>query len=101
MWAPEKCVVLARDDPHLTLHGKSLPHQDSFKCLGVWINANGIDAEKHIEKLCQNALAALAVMHRCGVNKYGANADTLVTAYKSFIQPCMEYGLASSNRRST
>ncbi|KAG2191387.1 hypothetical protein INT47_013269 [Mucor saturninus] len=97
-WNPSKCVVLAPPSsaPRIYyLYDTPLPHQSSFRYLGVpFSNLGKINTNELAAHNRQAGLAALFSLVPLGLNPYGLPPKLLIQLYKQFIRPTMEYGLA-------
>ncbi|KAJ2819824.1 hypothetical protein GGI24_004669 [Coemansia furcata] len=92
-WAPEKCVFLASQQLSLQINGQALPQECYFKYLGVMIGIKGIAPKKHIELLCAHAKAKLGYMCSISIMHLGGDLNRVISMYKAFIRPTMEYAL--------
>ncbi|KAG2191994.1 hypothetical protein INT47_006631 [Mucor saturninus] len=99
-WNPTKCVALSppSSPPRIFhLYNTPIPHQPSFRYLGVPIsNLGTINITELIAHNKQASLAALYSLVPIGFNSHGLNPALLTRLYKQFIRPTMEYGLAIS-----
>lgn len=97
-WHPAKCVVLAPPNtpPRIYhIYGTPLPHLPSFRYLGVpFANTGLINKSALVAHNRQAGLAALFSLVPLGLNPHGFPPSLLVSLYKQFIRPSMEYGLA-------
>ena len=72
----------------LTVNGKLLERQTSFKLLGIWLEENG-GWKKNTEELCRNAYSRVSLLTKL---KYaGASTEDLLHTYKMFIRSRLEY----------
>lgn len=97
-WNPLKCEVLSPPSlpPRIYhLYGTPLPQSPSFRYLGVPFNPLGqIDRRILVEHNKSSFLAALHSLRSIGLNRTGFPPFLLVSLFKQFVRPCMEYGLA-------
>jgi hypothetical protein len=66
----------------------------NFEYLGIFINENGIDWERIQGKRCNKARGVISLLAGVGMNATGWPLRASIKAYKAFIRPVMEYGLA-------
>ena len=80
-----------RNPPNLYLRNELLTFEKEAKFLGVMFDQK-LTFENHILELtkkCKNRLNLLKSM--CG-NGWGANSETILYTYRTYIRPLMEYG---------
>jgi hypothetical protein len=66
------------------------------KYLGICLNEQGIDWDRSIKQTSHKAREITNLLRSYGFNEYGWTPSTIITAYKPFIRPMMEYGLAET-----
>ena len=71
-------MVLAKTDPKLEIDGVRLPHEQTFKYLGVLIGCNGVKTAEHIQRLASNAQKAHTAMRACGLHCYGPDTRVMM-----------------------
>lgn len=74
---------------------------NDFEYLGVFINSDGINWPKVAGKRCNSARGVISLLSSVGMNATGWPLTASLQAYKSFIRPVMEYGLAIEVLRPT
>jgi hypothetical protein len=96
-FSPSKCIYLGPADPlqgELKMYGAVLPKQDSAIYLGLWFNQVGMDFEQTTSERTNKANGLISMFGDIGMNATGWTFRSSAVAYKSFIRPAMEYGLA-------
>ena len=101
-FAPHKCIHIAPstpDNPHgavenLKLYNLDLNQQEAAKYLGLFFTEHGLDLKRSIEERCQKANGATKMLSEIGMNGSGWTYASSALAYKMFIRPVMEYGIA-------
>jgi hypothetical protein len=93
-FAPAKCEVVADRAINLTLYGEDMPQSESFKYLGIPMNHNGIVWKEHFTNVTRKCWNMTSLLRSKGFNGNGWTPNTSVLAYKAFLRPIMEYGLA-------
>jgi hypothetical protein len=93
-----KCEIVASADPHvygdMCLYGQKLPVSKVFTYLGCAFNADGVDWPSHQMKMATRALAAAGALKDAGINGRVLSMTTSLSAFRTFIRPVLEYGLA-------
>lgn len=75
----------------LTLFGQVIKPKKSLTLLGVTFDSNG-SFHSHCQAKAKEASCRLALLRKVSGQKWGANTQTLLTLYKQFILPVMDYG---------
>ena len=75
----------------ITLFGKIIEEVKCVTLLGVTLEYN-LTFTKHMEKATNKTGMRLNLMRRIRGTTWGANKDTLLKLYKSYIRPVLEYG---------
>ena len=93
---PAKCCSMLvsrrrspRSPPSFLVQGTPLSHVSFVKYLGILINSD-LSWSPHVAKLCSKVRKLVGLLYR----QFYKHADsaTLLTLYKSFIRPHLEYG---------
>jgi hypothetical protein len=93
---PMKCEILAEggiDTERCKLYGNTLKRSTSFQYLGMFMNAQGIDAVGHIANRSNKTMESINMMRSVGFNGGGFAGKVKRRIYLSFIRPKLEYGL--------
>ena len=88
--AEHKCLVLSHgncDPPSYYLKDVNLDNVDHHKDLGVIVDDHCL-FKQHVSYICKKAYCSTNVLFRCF---HTANTVALITGYKSFIRPVLEY----------
>ncbi len=94
--APKSAILCKNTIPEneqLLIQGGCIPQVDSFTYLGVECRHNGLTFENTRERCAQLQLTASFLKSK-GMNALGWRTNCRVLAYKTFLRPKMEYGLA-------
>lgn len=93
-FAPSKCVILKEPEGevNITLHQEVIPVEESFKFLGSYFDHQGFMQTLHLDKMSQKAKTACNILKSTGVNGRAYSADVIITLYKSFVRPILEWG---------
>jgi hypothetical protein len=75
------------------MYGEEVPMVEEFVYLGVPFTAVGISWARHWERMGAKAMNTASFLHSVGVNGGGVDIVTALSLYKSFVRPCLEYGL--------
>ena len=93
---PAKCcsMLVSRrrspsSPPSFLVQGTPLSHVSSVKYLGILINSD-LSWSPHVAKLCSKVRKLVGLLYRQFYKH--ADSTTLLTLYKSFIRPHLEYG---------
>lgn len=89
-----KCEVLAPTPVQVTLGGEAIRQSQSFKYLGVDMLPSGIDGLGLMQRNLAKARQTLGYFIRIGFRAGGLRERTKTLAYKLFIRPQLEYGVA-------
>lgn len=94
-WSPSKCEILnpQRDEP-FTLYNSPLPTTTIFKYLGIPFKKEGISREQLIQDRINKATGSMALLRQIGLHRYGMGLWAALRAYRTFVRPSLEYGLA-------
>ena len=87
----DKCEILTSRTAFSIYEKES----DYFIYLGVVVNVNGIDWEKHWQRLKAKSDKILGSIRDLGCNSYCKNFQQIII----FVQPVMEYGLALCHKK--
>ena len=96
-WKPGKSKIVQKPGPtfsQFTIYGEAMGSTPMFTYLGCPFDAYGINAPALIHKNIGAMSAAAHEMTLLGVNGSGFSTYRSVLAWKSFVRPCLEYGLA-------
>ena len=96
MFAPTKCAIVTgrnHKEP-LYLHGEPLPVQENYTYLGMVMDHNGVDWKASYDPRIRTAANLICFLRKKGMNWSGWRPISSVTAYKTFIRPTLEYGMA-------
>ena len=88
--ADHKCCVQSHGKvipPVYHINGIQLPNVNEFRDLGVIVDSHCI-FKQHILQICRKAYVSINVIFRCF---HSANVHALLTAYRSFVRPTLEY----------
>jgi hypothetical protein len=89
-----KCQVIETpESEQVSLYGRALPSGESFRYLGVQVGKKGIKDADQYEMLKRAGLRALSSLGGL-LNRKDLSALLKLAAYKTFIRPTMEYGMA-------
>lgn len=78
----------------LRLYGTSLEKVLEFEYLGVIMDMDGVNWSKNAAKRCNATRNTFHILKRVGMNPTGWPWRASAQAYKTFLRPMMEYGLA-------
>lgn len=81
---------------HITMNGLPIERVDDYKYLGVYNNCDGINWEKSTHHRIVKFKGMAQFLNRKGLNPTGWRLQQRLTAYKSFLRPMLEYGMALS-----
>ena len=97
-WSPTKCEILnaSSSETVYMLYGEPIPHCSTFRYLGIPFSANGLDQSLLINQSRTKAVAAMQSLRASGVHMYGFGLTSALRAYKIFVHPIIEYGIAIS-----
>jgi hypothetical protein len=97
-YAPSKCVIIqsknAQTTQDILLHDEPIPIVEEFKYLGIWFNERGIDRIVQVQRNIAKAKAVAIRMQSVGFNSRGFSPTLTIHAYKTFLRPILEWGLA-------
>ena len=93
---PTKCEVLTEAEVQrpFQLHGVNLPACDQYKYLGMFLNNNGIDFQASFQKRIDSMKTMAVFLNARGFNGRGWSQRCVMNAYRTFLRPMLEYGLA-------
>ncbi|KAG2222789.1 hypothetical protein INT45_011599, partial [Circinella minor] len=97
-WSPTKCEILNANpnaEP-FTLYGIEIPHCSTFRYLGLPFSSTGLDSDMLVNQSKNKAVSAMGSLRDSGVHMYGFGLLSSLRAYKIFVRPVIEYGLAIS-----
>ncbi|KAI9489016.1 hypothetical protein BDB00DRAFT_771442, partial [Zychaea mexicana] len=95
-WSPTKCEILnanPQGEP-FTLYGTEIPRCSSFRYLGIPFSSLGLDRDMLVAQSKTKALSVMRLLRDSGVHMYGFGLTSSLRAYKIFVRPIIEYGLA-------
>jgi hypothetical protein len=112
-FAPHKCIHIAPTSPTadsdsdrsddadtplrqqaLMIYNTPISKQASAKYLGLYFNALGLDFARNIQEKCVKAQGVTKLLGDVGMNGNGWVYSASALAYKMFIRPVLEYGIA-------
>ncbi|CDS14377.1 hypothetical protein LRAMOSA06546 [Lichtheimia ramosa] len=94
-WSPAKCEILnPMQETPFTLYDSPLPHTTLFRYLGVPFGSEGISHEQLIHDRINKATGAMTLLRHLGLHRYGMGLWAALRAYRTFVRPSLEYGLA-------
>ncbi|KAG2219638.1 hypothetical protein INT45_012339 [Circinella minor] len=110
-WHPDKCAIIepppnindelasitsARQSPSSDyfLYGERLLKVQQFQYLGLPFDHNGINSDQLIHQRITKATGNMGLLRQLGIHQYGAGLWPAIRAYRTFIRPVLEYGLA-------
>ncbi|KAG0163137.1 hypothetical protein DFQ29_003346, partial [Apophysomyces sp. BC1021] len=97
-WNPSKCEVLnAPEATEFYLYDNPLPPCQSFRYLGLPFTRNGIDQDVLLRQSNTKAVEVMWNLRNSGVHMYGFGLPSAIRAYKIFVRPIIEYGIAICN----
>ncbi|KAI9265145.1 hypothetical protein BDA99DRAFT_436903 [Phascolomyces articulosus] len=82
--------------PTYRLYTKTIPMVKTFKYLGIPFNQFGIDSDLLINQRITKATGSMALLRQLGIQQYGVGLWPALRAYRTFVRPVMEYGIAIS-----
>ncbi|KAI9248046.1 hypothetical protein BDA99DRAFT_591720 [Phascolomyces articulosus] len=68
----------------------------TFKYLGIPFNQFGIVSDLLINQRITKATGSMALLRQLGIQQYGVGLWPTLRAYRTFVRPVMEYGIAIS-----
>jgi hypothetical protein len=92
-FAPEKSVVVAKEEQALYLGESQLPQVESCKYLGIPFICNGPDWSSAARDMATKAKAVVMALAKCGFNKTDWCPSAKIDVYKLFVRSQMEYGM--------
>lgn len=94
-WSPTMCeIIKPSPDIHYTIYGQHLPVSTTFKYLGIPFNEVGICKQQLVYHAITKATSTQQALRRIGLHQYGLGLHQAILAYRTFIRPILEYGLA-------
>ena len=67
-----------------------LHYEDQVKFLGIIFDKN-LNFDKHIDNIYERCMKRLNLLKAICGNSWGANTETIIYTYRTFIRPIMEY----------
>ena len=92
-FAPEKSLVVAKENLLLLLGDARLPQVLSAKYLGIPFTPSGPDWTANAQTMANKAKATIMMLVRYGFNKNNWCPSAKINVYKLFIRSQMEYGM--------
>jgi hypothetical protein len=92
-FAPEKSVIVAKDETSIFLGDTQLPQVESCKYLGIPFTSSGPDWSSAAQDMANKAKAVVMAMSRYGFNKSDWCPSAKIDVYKLFVRSQMEYGM--------
>ncbi|ORY89517.1 hypothetical protein BCR43DRAFT_417458, partial [Syncephalastrum racemosum] len=97
-WHPGKCVVVksSPDNPDASfrLYGQVLASVEVFNYLGLPFTCHGLDEKRLLNERVTKATGVMAILRSLGIHQYGMGLWAALRAYRTFVRPVLEYGLA-------
>jgi hypothetical protein len=90
-FAPEKCLVVAKENIQFTIGQSILPQVESAKYLGTPFSANGPMWNKAITDASKKAKGVIMMLMNLGLNSKMWDPSSSIKVYKLFVRPIMEY----------
>jgi hypothetical protein len=87
-----KCEIMNSSLEHV-IYGESVTPCQDFKYLGIMMDKEGINWDKHIKRMSEKTDKILNFFRSIGYNSYGFRERTRLQLYKTFLRPLFEYGL--------
>ncbi|KAJ8651363.1 hypothetical protein O0I10_001955 [Lichtheimia ornata] len=94
-WHPGKCKTI-NATPHLNLqlYNEPIANVTTFTYLGIPFSKEGIDRRQLLQDRTCKATSAMATLRQMGIHRYGLGWWQALRAYRTFVRPVLEYGLA-------
>jgi hypothetical protein len=94
-WSPTKCEII-NPSPTITytLYNQDIPTSTTFKYLGIPFNEYGICKKQLVHAAITKATNTQQALRRNGLHQYGLGIRQAIAAYRTFVRPVLEYGLA-------
>jgi hypothetical protein len=103
-WSPTKCQIITTPPPPgspppytYSLYNTPLPITDTATYLGLPFNQYGIAKSKMIHQATTKAIRQQQLLRHLGLHQYSMGIHHALKAYRIFVRPIMEYGLAIIN----
>ena len=95
-FAIPKCQFVGSSgyDWKISMNGVPIERVETYKYLGIYNNAAGIDWEQSATHRIAKFKNMVQFLNRKGLNPTGWRLQQRLTAYKSFLRPMLEYGMA-------
>jgi hypothetical protein len=99
-FAPTKCEIIAPPTAHyletrqVKVYRQQLTVSKQFKYLGAIFDYNGFNTTLHTDHTLKKARIRLNQLRSIGLHGRGLSTATAIHAYKVFLRPVHEYGLA-------
>jgi hypothetical protein len=91
----DKCEIIDSMNRKFQIYKMDLKNSETFKYLGVWIEANGINIKRQLNDQANAAKAAAYRYRAVGICANGGfRTEALMHVYRTFARPAMEYCLA-------
>lgn len=94
-WHPGKCKTI-NAPPHLNLqlYNEPIENVTTFTYLGIPFHTEGIHKHQLLQDRSSKATGAMATLQQMGIHRYGLGWWQALRAYRTFVRPVLEYGLA-------
>ena len=91
-----KCLLFQRGKsslttPNLYLMKEPLKYEDNIKFLGITFDKK-LTFEQHINNIHDKCIKRLNLLKTISGRSWGANEETIMYTYRTFIRPVIEYG---------
>ena len=80
--------------PSYKLYNIPIPTTPTFKYLGLPFNQEGLDKLQVIKQSSAKAAGNMALLRSMGIHQYGIGIWAAIRAYRTFVRPVLEYGIA-------
>src|SRR6476661_1107701 len=93
IFAPEKCLVLAKSPATVFLGEAQLQQVHTAMYLGIPLDVNGINTKLMMDRMASNAVGTAMGIIKAGFGSSHWPDGIKISVYKQFVRPIMEYGL--------
>lgn len=95
----QKCCTLSTKAEYFYLNHEVIPCSESFNYLGFIFSLSGIDWPAHAARLTAKAEKCVSQLKSLGLCSPTLSPSSITSAFKTFVRPIFEYGLALAPRR--